>query len=649
MSSTRSGTAGLRSRPTPVRSPTRTALTIGALGVVFGDIGTSPIYTIQTLFNPADPHPVPVAPANVYGLVSLIFWSVTLIVTIKYVLLVLRADNNGEGGILSLITLIRRRQAPGRRSTKLILASLGVLGAALFIGDSMITPAISVLSAVEGLEVVEPSMAPLVVPITAVIIVVLFAVQRFGTAKVGRLFGPVMIVWFVAIGAAGISGIVRHPEVLAALSPTYALGFLFGQFPIAFFALAGVVLAITGAEALYADLGHFGRPPITRAWLFLVFPGCILSYLGQGALVLNDPAVALSSPFFLLVPGWGRLPLVLLATAATVIASQAVIAGAFSLTHQAVQLNYLPRLEVRHTSAQTYGQIYVPWINWALMVGVLVLVFAFRSSNALAYAFGMAVTVTITITTILFFYLVREQWKKPWWMVIGGASIFLVLEGLFLAANLTKFTHGAYLPLAIGLVFFTVMMTWQRGRRLVTERREHDEGSLSLFIESLPNRHPNLRRVPGTAVFLNRTKRTTPLAMRANVEHNHILHERVIIVSVVTVPVPYLADAERVRLDDLGRTDNGIVHLAARFGYMEKPNVPSVLRLASDQHLEAPIEATSTSYFLSTIDLQIADAPGMSRWRKHLFLATSRVTADAAEYFSLPRDRTVIMGSVINL
>jgi KUP system potassium uptake protein len=291
----------------------------------------------------------------------------------------------------------------------------------------------------------------------------------------------------------------------------------------------------------------------------------------------------------------------------------------------------------------------VPWVNWALMIGVLVLVFAFRSSNALAYAFGMAVTVTITITTILFFYLVRERWQKPWWLVIGGASIFLALEGLFLAANLTKFSHGAYLPLAIGVVFFTVMMTWQRGRQLVTERREQDEGDLAHFIDSLPERHPQLRRVPGTAVFLNRTNRTTPLAMRANVEHNHTLHERVIIVSVITVPVPYLADADRLRLDDLGRAGDGIVRLAARFGYMEKPNVPAVLQLASDQDLEAPVDTDSTSYFLSTIDLQIADAPGMTRWRKHLFLATSRVTADAAEYFGLPRDRTVIMGSVINL
>ena len=346
----------------------------------------------------------------------------------------------------------------------------------------MITPAISVLSSVEGLEVVRPELEPLVIPITAVIIVALFAAQRFGTARVGRLFGPVMVVWFIVIGACGIVGILQHPQILAASSPTYALGFLFGEFPIAFFALAAVVLAITGAEALYADLGHFGRPPITCAWLILVFPTCILSYLGQGALVVNDPRGAISNPFFLLVPDWGRLPMVLLATAATVIASQAVISGAFSVAHRAVHLGYLPRLAIRHTSAQTAGQIYVPWVNWALMIGVLVLVFAFRSSTALAYAFGMAVTGTIVITTVLFFYVVRQRWGKPLWMVIAGAGFFLIFEGLFFAANLTKISHGAWLPLLIGLVVFTVMITWQHGRQLVTERRRHEEGSLSAFV-----------------------------------------------------------------------------------------------------------------------------------------------------------------------
>jgi len=630
-------------------SPGRLALTVAALGVVFGDIGTSPIYTIQTVFNPADPHPVPVSTQNVFGVISLIVWSVTIIVTLEYVLLVLRADNDGEGGILSLITLIRRRGVSGGRRTKALLAGLGVFGASLFFGDSVITPAISVLSAVEGLKVVRPSLENLVVPITAVIIVLLFLSQRIGSARVGRLFGPVMIVWFLAIGACGVIGIVQHPVILKALSPTYAVGFLIGHFTIAFFCLAAVVLAITGAEALYADLGHFGRASITRAWLVLVFPACILSYMGQGALIIDDPVANIASPFFLLVPGWGRLPMVLLATAATVIASQAVITGAFSVSHQAVQLGYLPRLRINYTSEQTIGQIYVPWINWTLMISVLTLVFTFGSSAKLAFAFGMAVTGTITITTILFFYVVRHQWKKPLWVVIAGASVFLTVDGLFLAANLTKLLHGAWLPLLIAITVFTVLITWQRGRAMVTRQRERDEGPLRAFVDDLHARSPAVLRVPGTAVFLNRGKTTTPLAMRANVEHNHILHEHVVILSIETKPVPYIPDSDRVVLDELGYTDDGITHVSAHFGYMDEPNVPQVLALAVAAGLESPIEVDDASYFLSTIELRVGDAPGMTRWRKRLFVATSLITADAAEYFGLPRERTVIMGSRIDL
>jgi len=636
--------------PNPkMRSPAQAALVVGALGVVFGDIGTSPIYTIATVFNPSDPHPVTVSSESVYGVVSLIFWAVTIIVTVTYVLLVMRADNDGEGGIMALITLLRRARTRGGRRTKLWLAGLGIFGASLFFGDSMITPAISVLSAVEGLKVVEPSLGHLIVPITAVIIVVLFATQRLGTAAVGRMFGPVMIAWFLAIGACGISGIADHPEILKALSPTYALGFLGGHFSMAFFSLAAVVLAITGAEALYADMGHFSRGPITRAWLALVFPACILSYLGQGALVLAHPKTAVASPFFLLVPHWGRLAMVLLATAATVIASQAVITGAFSVTHQAVQLGYLPRLRIEHTSEQTIGQIYVPWINWVLMVSVLGLVFAFRTSAALAFAFGTAVTGTITITTLLFFYIVRHQWRRPLWLVLAGGGALLMVDLLFLAANLTKITHGAWLPLLIGVTVFTVLITWQRGRLLVTKRRERDEGSLRAFITELHNRQPPLQRVPGTAVFLNRGKNTTPLAMRANVEHNHILHEHVVILSIETQPVPHIAEADRLVVDDLGYADDGISHVAARFGYKDAPNVPYVLRLAASAGLECPLEIDEASYFLSTIELHMGEEPGMSRWRKHLFVATSRITADAAEYFGLPRERTVIMGSRIEV
>src|SRR5215470_14648599 len=395
------------------------ALALGALGVVFGDIGTSPLYAVQTLFNPDDPHPVKVSTDSIYGTVSLIFWSVTIIVTITYVALVMRADNDGEGGIMALIALIRRRALPGGRRAKAVLAALGIFGASLFFGDSMITPAISVLSAVEGVKVAAPSVSGLVIPITVAIIVVLFSVQRLGTGTVGRVFGPVMSFWFTVLAVLGIRGVATRPVILEALSPHYAIGFLVGHFATAFFSLTAVVLAVTGAEALYADMGHFGRGPIRRAWLLVVFPACILSYMGQGGLVLGDES-SISSPFFLLVPGWARLPMVFLATVATVIASQAVITGAFSVAHQAARLGYLPRLRIQYTSEQIMGQIYIPWINWLLLVSVLTLVLAFRSSAALAYAYGTAVTGTITITTLLFFYYARHQWRWPLWIVLAG-------------------------------------------------------------------------------------------------------------------------------------------------------------------------------------------------------------------------------------
>jgi KUP system potassium uptake protein len=627
----------------------RLALAVGALGVVFGDIGTSPLYTVQTVFSPSDPHPVQVSQENVYGITSLIVWSVMIVVTVTYVLLVMRADNDGEGGIMALITLIGRRGAPGGHRARIALAALGVFGASLFFGDSMITPAISVLSAIEGVKIAAPSVSDLVVPITAAIIVGLFLLQRLGTGAVGRLFGPVMGLWFTAIGAFGIRGIVSHPAILKALSPGYAAGFLAGHFTVAFFALAAVVLAVTGAEALYADMGHFGRGPITQVWLLLVLPACILSYLGQGALVLADPAHAVASPFFLLLPGWARLPMVFLAAAATVIASQAVISGAFSVTRQAAQLGYLPRLRIAHTSEEQIGQVYVPWINWALLAAVLVLVFTFKSSAALAYAFGMAVTGTITITTLLFFYVVRHQWGRPLWMVAAGAVPLLAVDLLFLAANLTKLPHGAWLPLLIAVAVFTVLVTWQRGRDLVTRLREQDEGPLRTFVNELHDRRPPLRRVPGTAIFLHRSLATAPLAMRANVEHNQVLHGQVLILAIETVPVPHVPPADRIEVDDLGYKDDQIIHVTARFGYMDSPDVPGLLPIIRQAELESPLDETRISYFLSTIDLHPGTNPGMSRWRKRLFLATARLTADAAEYFRLPRDRTVIMGSRIEL
>jgi KUP system potassium uptake protein len=619
---------------------------VGALGVVFGDIGTSPIYTVQTIFNPDDPHPVPITTDNVYGVVSLIFWSVMIIVTLTYVMLVMHADNDGEGGIMALVALVRRWGARSGR-TAVVLAALGLFGAALFSGDSMITPAISVLSAVEGLKVINPGLQGWVVPITATIIVALFAVQRHGTGVVGRMFGPVMIGWFVAIGVCGVSGIVDHPQILAALSPVYAVKFLVGNFGTAFFSLAGVVLAVTGAEALYADMGHFGRKAITRAWLFVVLPAVVLNYLGQGASLIADKT-ALSAPFFLLTPEWGRIPMVLLATAATVIASQAVITGAFSLASQAVELGYLPRLRVVHTSASTYGQVYMPWINGMLMVAVLILVFAFRSSAALAYAYGMAVTGTITITTLLFLYIAHKRWRTPLWLIVIGGGALLGFDLLFVAANLTKFVHGAWLPLLIAIATFTVMITWQRGSTIVTRRRDIAEGPLQAFVDKL-SRNRGLLRVPGTAVFLNRGTKTAPLALRANVEHNHVLHEHVVIVTIDTVPVPRVNDSERIEIDPLGQTNDGVIHVTARFGYMETPDIRRALRLLEPTKAEGSIGIDDASFFLSKIELTKGGEPSMPAWRTSLFIATSRLSADAAGYFCLPPDRTLIMGSRIEV
>ena len=630
------------------RATAQAALAVGALGVVFGDIGTSPLYTVQTVFDPSDPHPVKVSQDSIFGIISLIFWSVTIIVTVTYVLLVMRADNDGEGGIMALIALIRRRALPGGTRAKAVLAALGIFGASLFFGDSMITPAISVLSAVEGVQVVDSSLSSLVIPITVAIIVVLFLVQRLGTGAVGRMFGPVMSVWFIVIGLLGVRGIVTHPVILEALSPSYAVSYLFGHFTTAFYSLTAVVLAVTGAEALYADMGHFGRPPIRRAWLLVVFPACILNYLGQGALILGQPA-SISNPSFLLAPGWARLPMVFLATVATVIASQAVISGAFSVAHQAARLGYLPRLRIQYTSEQMMGQIYVPWVNWLLLVAVVALVLAFRTSAALAYAYGTAVTGTITITTLLFFYYARHQWRWPLWIVLAGGGSLIAIDLLFFAANLTKLTHGAWFPLLIGIIAFTVFTTWQRGRQLVTQERVRDEGPLPAFIEQLHAKKPPLYRVPGTAIFLNRGKDTAPLALRANVEHNEILHQHVVILSIETKPAPHVPAADRIAVENLGYKEDRIDYVTACFGYMDPQNVPELLPLIRQSDAESPIDHDNLSYFLSHIELARGHAPGMSRWRKRLFIATSRITADAAEYFQLPRERTVIMGSRIEL
>ena len=649
----------------PLRRGLRAGLVIGALGVVFGDIGTSPIYTLQTVFNPGDPHPVPINVNNVYGVVSLIFWSVMAIVTLTYVMLVMRADNDGEGGVMALITQVHRLADKSNPRVVAALSTLGILGAALFFGDSMITPAISVLSAVEGLKVVDPGLAELVVPITVVIVVGLFSVQRHGTATVGRFFGPVMILWFVVIGFAGVRGIMGHPQILRALSPLYALEFMADHFHIAFFALAAVVLAVTGAEALFADMGHFGRAPITLAWLGLVLPALVLNYFGQGALLIGGES-NVKAPFFMLFPGWAQIPIIVLCTLATVIASQAVITGAYSMVSQAAQVGYLPRMRIAHTSASSIGQIYVPWVNGLLMVAVIVLVLAFRSSAALGYAYGMAVTGTITITTLLFLHIARIRWGVPLWLVILGGGALLTVDLLFFAANLTKLLHGAWLPLLIGLIGFTVMTTWRRGRELVFAAREkaaeqargrlkspptpgsEQLGPLRDFVRDLAERRPVLPRLPGTAVYLNRGGEAAPLAMRANVDRIHVLQEHVLIVSVETQPVPRVPDAERVTVEDLGYPDHGIFYVVVRVGYMERPDVPAALRLVDPALAGGPVDVDHATYFLSDVSLRPGPDPTMAPWRKRLFITISRMTSDA-EYFGLPMDRTVIIGARIEI
>jgi len=626
------------------------AIVVGALGVVFGDIGTSPIYTLQTVFDPSDPHPVPVSDTHVYGVVSLIFWSAMLVVTISYVLLAMRISNDGEGGIMALIALIRRGAGRTRTRVTAILSLLGIFGAALFLGDSMITPAISVLSAVEGIKVIDPGFDPWVVPATVAILVGLFMVQKFGTGAVGKMFGPVMIVWFSAIGACGIWGVTREPEILKALSPTYAVGFLAGNFHIAFFALAAVILAVTGAEALYADMGHFGHRAIAIGWLSLVLPASTLSYFGQGALILADQK-NLSAPFFLLTPDWARIPMVLLATAATVIAAQAVITGAYSVASQAGQLGYLPRLRILHTSDSTYGQIYVPWINWLLFFAVITLVLTFRSSGALAYAYGMAVTGTITIAATLFFYVAHQKWKTSWW-ILGLAAVPLIgVDLLFLAANLTKIVHGAWLPLVIALTAFTIMTTWQRGRETVTQERERIEGSLTTFVRDLDeaDEADRVGTVRGTAIFLNRGKETAPLALRANVEANHVRHEHVVIVTIEIDTVPRVPESERIVCDPLGLEGDGITHVTLQFGYAETTDVPAALALLDPEQTEGEIDLDHATYFLSKIELLPGPEPVMARWRKRLFIATSHITADAAEHFHLPRDQVVLVGSHVEV
>jgi KUP system potassium uptake protein len=615
---------------------------------VYGDIGTSPLYALQTVFR-IDNGAVRPTSGDVYGVISMVFWSVTLIVSVKYVTFILRADNDGEGGVMALAALVRRVLGNVRGRAAVVMA-LGVFGASLFYGDSVITPAISVLSAVEGLKVSTPAVSHLILPIAGTILALLFLGQRWGTHRVGSLFGPVMVLWFVAIAAAGIGEVIRKPGILLGLSPTYAGAFVLDHPYIAFIAMGAVVLSITGAEALYADMGHFGRSPIRRAWFAVVFPALTLNYLGQGALILRNPK-SVASPFFLLLPSWARLPMVILATAATVIASQAVITGAFSVSRQAVRLGFLPYVRIRHTSAREIGQVYVPAVNWILFAGVLALMLGFRSSEHLATAYGVAVTGTLIITTTLFLVVARAHWGWPTWRLVVFAVVIGGAEVTYFAANLTKVTHGGWLPLLIAITVFTVMKTWERGREIVTARRTEKEGPLPEFIEKI--HEMQVTRVPGTAVFPHPGKKTTPLALRANLDYNHVVHERVVIVSVTNENVPHVPAAERISIDDLGYHDDGIFHLTVRYGFQDEQDIPAALRLAASRPAppgtEFDVDPDGASYFLSRGTLRFTQAPGMRRWQKKLFLALAHNAASPAEYFCLPEARTVVMGTQVDV
>jgi len=612
-------------------------LMLGAVGVVYGDIGTSPLYAMKESF--LGPHPLSVDAPHIFGVLSLVFWSLMLIVTVKYVLVAMRADNRGEGGSFALLSLIARN-LEGKRWTATLI-TLGVLATCLFYGDAMITPAISVLSAVEGLTIVEAPLQPLVVPISIAILIALFLVQSRGTAKVGALFGPVILVYLAALAALGVTNILAHPEIVGALSPSWAVRFFLADPKLAFLALGSVFLAVTGAETLYADMGHFGRRAIGWSWLTLVYPCLTLNYLGQGALLLGHPAAA-ANPFYLMAPDWARLPLVGIATAATIIASQAVISGAFSVTHQAVQLGFLPRLRTEHTSEKAAGQIYIPAVNWGLLVMVVVLVLGFKESGKLASAYGIAVTGTMLITTVMLGFLVFQIWR--WNRFVAAATIgtFLVVDGVYFASNITKIPDGGWFPLLVALVSFTVLTTWAKGRRLMRERLEASALPLPVFVKSTG---ASVHRVRGTSVFLSTSADTVPAALLHNLKHNQVLHERVIILNVKVEEVPHVAAERRLEFHDAGA---GFYRMILHYGFMDEVDIPR--DLAFTRSCGEAFNMMSTSFFLGRQKLVgSTTAPGMAPWREKLFAWMLKSSESAMEFFKLPTNRVVELGSQLQI
>lgn len=615
-------------------------LSLGALGVVYGDIGTSPLYALKECFMAHHGYRLAVNHDNVIGILSLITWSLVLVISIKYLLFVLRADNRGEGGILALMSLVRPSEAGRRGVRRSVLLALGLFGSALLYGDGMITPAITMLSAFEGVGVVTPLLSSWIVPLTVVALVALFAVQKYGTARVGALFGPLMVVWFAVLAAMGISHIVRVPHVLTALNPVKALSFLLTHQVAGYLVLGAVFLVVTGGEALYADMGHFGPKPIRFAWFVAVFPALLLNYYGQGALLLTNPAAA-SDPFFLMAPRWALWPLVILSTLAAAVASQAVISGSFSLTRQAVQLAYLPRIRVRHTSAREIGQIYIPSVNWLLMLCAIGLVIGFRQSTALAGAYGVAVTATMGITTALFAVIARERWKWSVPAVLAFAIPFLIIDLAFFGANIIKVTDGGWFPLLVGAIIFTMMTTWFSGRRILNERLQERGLAVEDFLRELAAGRAH--RVRGTAVFLTRRQEGIPTPLLHNIKHNKVVHERVVLLSVVVDESSHLAHDERYEWMDLG---HGVFRLVVHFGFMEDPNLPEVLATIPGP---VPFDTIATSYFLGRETLIPSKEPGMAIWREHLFAWMTRNASSASTFFSLPANQVIELGAQVRM
>ncbi len=613
-------------------------LVLGAIGVVFGDIGTSPLYTLREAFD--HKYGLALDAANILGILSLVFWALTLVVTIKYVFVIMRADNRGEGGILALMAVVQR-SLPIASPLTYGIGLLGIFGTALFFGDSVITPAVSVLSAVEGLKVAAPGMSNYVVPITLGVLLALFAFQSGGTERVGKAFGPVMVVWFITLAVLGAWHLLQYPAVLQALNPIWGIRFFMHHGVHAWLALGAVVLAVTGGEALYADMGHFGRIPIRIAWVWFAMPALVLNYFGQGALLLRDPT-AVHSPFFAMVPSWASLPMVVLATLAAVIASQAVISGAFSLARQAIQLGYLPRLKLIHTSADAIGQVYLPWVNRVLLVLVMLLVVTFQTSSNLASAYGVSVTGSMLIDTILLIILAHERWRLPTRIILPVAVLFLTVDIALLSANAVKFLDGAWVPVALGVLVFSIMRTWRRGRDLVREHINRDSLRIEHFIQSILVEPP--ARVTGTAVFMTPSNDYLPPAMLHNLKHNKVLHERNVLLSVETLSVPRADESERVAYSDLG---HGFSRLSLRYGYMENPDVPNALKKWALPG--PPFDPMDTTFFASRESLTASKDEGMALWRAKMFLVMSRNATPATEFFSIPGNRLVELGTQVTI